>query len=129
MCGLCEAEATAAANRTAAPRPANNRGQGAPSLVVASRGLSRQRVHSGPCSFILVHGCEPQSVSPAATQEEGSMGKSFSRILAPTVALATIGNVRYEQVRNGLLAGFDQMGLFGHLRCGIRQAAMDAQAI
>ncbi|HET7332961.1 hypothetical protein [Dyella sp.] len=38
------------------------------------------------------------------------MGKSSSRIPAPTVGAVTIGKVRYEQVRNGLLAGFDQMG-------------------
>lgn len=40
------------------------------------------------------------------------MGKSSSRIPSPTVAPVTIGNVRYEQIRNGLLAGFDQMGGF-----------------
>jgi hypothetical protein len=38
------------------------------------------------------------------------MGKSSSRIPGPTVPPVTIGKVRYEQVRNGLLEGFDQMG-------------------
>jgi hypothetical protein len=38
------------------------------------------------------------------------MGKSSSRIPGPTVPPVTIGQIRYEQVRNGLVAGFDQMG-------------------
>ncbi len=38
------------------------------------------------------------------------MGKSSSRIPGPTVPPVTIGQVRYEQVRNGLVAGFGQMG-------------------
>jgi hypothetical protein len=43
-------------------------------------------------------------------QEVSSMSKSSSRIPAPAVAPIVLGNVRYEQVGNGLLAGFDQMG-------------------
>jgi outer membrane protein assembly factor BamB len=38
------------------------------------------------------------------------MGKSSSRVPGPNVPPVTIGKVRYEQVRNGLLEGFDQMG-------------------
>ncbi|MBC7699602.1 hypothetical protein [Aquabacterium sp.] len=38
------------------------------------------------------------------------MQKSGSRIPAPTVPPVSIGGVRYEQVRNGLSAGFEQMG-------------------
>ena len=38
------------------------------------------------------------------------MGKSSSRIPGPAVPPVTIGQVRYEQVRNDLVAGFDQMG-------------------
>lgn len=38
------------------------------------------------------------------------MQKSGSRIPAPTVPPVTTGGVRYEQVKNGLMAGFDQMG-------------------
>ena len=38
------------------------------------------------------------------------MQKSGSRIPAPKVEPVRIGGVRYEQVPNGLLAGFDQMG-------------------
>ena len=38
------------------------------------------------------------------------MKKSGSRIPSPAVAAVSTGNVRYEQVLNGLLAGFDQMG-------------------
>lgn len=48
------------------------------------------------------------------------MTKSSSRIPAPSVPPVTTGGVRYEQVKNGLLAGFDQMG--GYL------AAFDAQS-
>lgn len=36
--------------------------------------------------------------------------KSGSRIPAPQVAAITQGGIRYEQVKNGLLAGLDQMG-------------------
>lgn len=38
------------------------------------------------------------------------MQKSGSRIPAPTVPPVSAGGVRYEQIRNGLTAGFDQMG-------------------
>lgn len=41
------------------------------------------------------------------------MQKSGSRIPAPAVPSVSIGGVRYEQVKNGLMAGFEQMG--GHL--------------
>jgi hypothetical protein len=37
-------------------------------------------------------------------------GKSGSRIPAPRVPAVQSGGVRYEQVANGLLAGFEQMG-------------------
>jgi hypothetical protein len=38
------------------------------------------------------------------------MSKSSSRIPAPAVAPVVLGKVRYEQVRNGFQAGFEQMG-------------------
>lgn len=38
------------------------------------------------------------------------MKKSGSRIPAPAVAPLKAGALRFEQVGNGLLAGFDQMG-------------------
>ena len=38
------------------------------------------------------------------------MPKSGSRIPAPTVKPITVNGIRYEQVKNGLLAGLDQMG-------------------
>ena len=38
------------------------------------------------------------------------MQKSGSRIPAPVVEPIVSDGVRYEQVKNGLLAGFDQMG-------------------
>lgn len=38
------------------------------------------------------------------------MKKSSSRIPAPPVAVIKVGGVRYEQIKNGLLEGFDQMG-------------------
>jgi hypothetical protein len=38
------------------------------------------------------------------------MSKSGSRIPAPVVNPISIKGVRYEQIKNGLLAGLDQMG-------------------
>ncbi|CAM4084710.1 hypothetical protein ROSA5918_22345 [Roseateles saccharophilus] len=38
------------------------------------------------------------------------MQKSGSRIPAPADTPVSTGGVRYEQVKNGLTAGFDQMG-------------------
>jgi hypothetical protein len=38
------------------------------------------------------------------------MNKSGSRIPAPAVPPVRAGGVRFEQVKNGLMAGFDQMG-------------------
>lgn len=38
------------------------------------------------------------------------MPPRLSRIPAPQVAPIEIDGVRYQQIRNGLLAGFDQMG-------------------
>lgn len=38
------------------------------------------------------------------------MEKSGSRIPAPAVTPVTNAGVRFEQIKNGLLAGFDQMG-------------------
>jgi hypothetical protein len=43
-------------------------------------------------------------------QEGQEMQKSGSRIPAPIVEPIVSGGIRYEQVKNGLLAGFDQMG-------------------
>jgi hypothetical protein len=48
--------------------------------------------------------------APSSKQETTAMQKSGSRIPAPNVPPVTIDGVRYEQVKNGLLAGFDQMG-------------------
>ncbi len=50
------------------------------------------------------------SASPTIRQESTVMQKSGSRIPAPTVPPVSVGGVRYEQVKNGLAAGFDQMG-------------------
>lgn len=47
---------------------------------------------------------------PPVSQEVFAMSKSSSRIPAPAVAPVVLGKVRYEQVRNGLQAGFEQMG-------------------
>lgn len=38
------------------------------------------------------------------------MPKSGSRIPAPTVEPVVADGIRYEQVKNGIIAGFDQMG-------------------
>jgi hypothetical protein len=46
----------------------------------------------------------------SSKQEKTVMQKSGSRIPAPVVAPVSVDGVRYEQVKNGLLAGFDQMG-------------------
>lgn len=43
-------------------------------------------------------------------QKNIMMKKSGSRIPAPQVLPITHNGIRYEQVRNGLLAGLDQMG-------------------
>ena len=43
-------------------------------------------------------------------KESPSMPPHLSRIPAPQVVPIEIDGVRYEQVRNGLLAGYDQMG-------------------
>lgn len=38
------------------------------------------------------------------------MQKSGSRIPAPAVDPVVVDEIRYEQIKNGFLAGFDQMG-------------------
>jgi hypothetical protein len=38
------------------------------------------------------------------------MSKSSSRIPAPVISPVVLGSTRFEQVRNGLQAGLDQMG-------------------
>jgi hypothetical protein len=43
-------------------------------------------------------------------KEQVVMKKSGSRIPSPAVAPLKVGALRFEQVSNGLLAGFDQMG-------------------
>ncbi len=80
--------------------------------------------------FFIVYGVSGQSVLPGITQvippgstwfvqalnpsfqkqDGGLMSKSRSRIPAPKVAPVIIKGIRYEQVKNGLLAGQDQMG-------------------
>jgi hypothetical protein len=47
---------------------------------------------------------------PTQTQVHNVMRKSGSRIPAPAVPPVSSGGVRYEQVKNGLMAGFEQMG-------------------
>lgn len=56
--------------------------------------------------------CLGCTVAAAPTQHKENImnGKSGSRIPAPRVAPVTAGGVRYEQVGNALLAGFEQMG-------------------
>jgi hypothetical protein len=56
-----------------------------------------------------ISGCA-NSESLPTQQEQGEVSKSGSRIPAPVVAAVNSNGVRYEQVKNGLLAGFDQMG-------------------
>jgi len=59
----------------------------------------------------LMIGCGGgQSSLAQQPEQESHMQKSGSRIPAPKVEPVRIGGVRYEQVPNGLLAGFDQMG-------------------
>jgi hypothetical protein len=48
--------------------------------------------------------------SPHNERETQIMSKSKSRIPAAQVAPLEIDGIRYEQVRNGLVAGLDQMG-------------------
>lgn len=54
-------------------------------------------------------GCADSSLFPPE-QEQSKMSKSGSRIPAPAIGPVSEKGVRYEQVKNGLLAGFDQMG-------------------
>jgi hypothetical protein len=60
-------------------------------------------------SLFFTNGCVNSDSSPPVP-EHGDMSKSGSRIPAPTVEPVRNQGVRYEQVKNGLLAGFDQMG-------------------
>lgn len=53
--------------------------------------------------------CTSQTLE-SAEQGEHTVQKSGSRIPAPTVAPVSRDGVRYEQIKNGLLAGFEQMG-------------------
>jgi hypothetical protein len=50
------------------------------------------------------------SAQSSSFKEQVVMNKSGSRIPSPAVAPVKAGGVRFEQVGNGLLAGFDQMG-------------------
>jgi hypothetical protein len=61
------------------------------------------------CAVASLPGCASLSTT-VVPQEVHSMSKSSSRIPAPAVAPVVVGEVRYEQVPNGLLAGLDQMG-------------------
>lgn len=60
-------------------------------------------------ALVLIQACVARP-TPSDAHEETPMGKSSSRVPGPNVPPVTIGKVRYEQVRNGLLEGFDQMG-------------------
>ncbi len=72
-------------------------------------------MHSNASSLVFVLGlalcasCAGDSLN--LPEKEGQeMQKSGSRIPAPIVEPIVSDGVRYEQVKNGLLAGFDQMG-------------------
>jgi hypothetical protein len=54
-------------------------------------------------------GCAASAQS-SSMKEQAVMNKSGSRIPSPAVAPVKAGGVRFEQVSNGLLAGFEQMG-------------------
>ncbi|MCY4756715.1 hypothetical protein [Pelomonas aquatica] len=56
-----------------------------------------------------ISGCA-NGAPPTQIQEHNAMQKSGSRIPAPAVPPVSTGGVRYERVKNGLTAGFDQMG-------------------
>lgn len=60
-------------------------------------------------SMALSIGCAGNSLI-VPEQEGQKMPKSGSRIPAPIVEPIHSKGVRYEQVKNGFLAGFDQMG-------------------
>jgi hypothetical protein len=50
------------------------------------------------------------AAASSSNQERTAMQPKLSRIPAPPVQPIEIAGVRYEQVRNGLTAGLDQMG-------------------
>jgi hypothetical protein len=60
-------------------------------------------------ALAAMSGCA-NSAPSTLIQENKAMQKSGSRIPAPAVPPVSAGGVRYEQVKNGLLAGFEQMG-------------------
>lgn len=65
-----------------------------------------------PVLFLaLAYATSPAAAPPlSAKNEQITMKKSGSRIPAPLVATIKVDGVRYEQIKNGLLEGFDQMG-------------------
>jgi hypothetical protein len=66
--------------------------------------------HRPLLAALITVSCGVKGAPPTATQEQNLMQKSGSRIPAPTVPPVSTGGVRYEQVKNGLTAGFEQMG-------------------
>lgn len=62
--------------------------------------------------IICLSGCMACSANELTLprMENIGMSKSGSRIPAPKVAPISQKGVRYEQIKNGLLVGFDQMG-------------------
>jgi hypothetical protein len=77
-----------------------------------STGERRLVLVAAAASALGLHGgCASQPhPSPSLQERVVVNSKSGSRIPAPTVAPVVIDGVRYEQLRNGLVAGFDQMG-------------------
>lgn len=57
----------------------------------------------------MVLGCA-NAAPPPLLETPIMASKSGSRIPAPAVPPVTDAGIRYEQVKNGLLAGFEQMG-------------------
>lgn len=59
----------------------------------------------------LTSGCSYESERTINTKMENTMSaKSSSRIPAPVVEPIVVDGIRYEQVKNGLMAGYEQMG-------------------
>jgi hypothetical protein len=54
---------------------------------------------------------DAQQVKTLSQERKGGyMSKSGSRIPAPKVGPISVNGIRFEQVKNGLVVGFDQMG-------------------
>jgi outer membrane protein assembly factor BamB len=90
-------------------------GLGSVQIVLAHSLMELSKMRLIARQIVLV-GCLASCMVCSATEltstklEKVIMNKSGSRIPAPTVSPISLNGVRYEQVPNGLLAGFNQMG-------------------